>query len=427
MDYLEGANSEQASAILHSHECDGVALVLAGAGSGKTQVLTKRFLHLFHQGAELSSIVALTFTVKAAEEMKHRIANFIELSDEKSVHIRTIHSLCWYVLKERVYGQYNYARMGYLVQPEILMSDRFVSDSDDPNSLSLILCDELISKVTELLLEFPAIATYYKEHFRHLLIDEFQDTSPDQFQLIKLLAGDSQCLFFVGDDDQAIYGFRGADCQIILNLQNDFRQLKVYKLEKNYRSNSGIVSLANKITENKPEEFKKILVSASNRNDALFLNSLPVNLLIQLSGIQEVLRIQSEILKQMKRYKIGYEQFAILIRYNLQVQYYCAALAWLKIPVGPENNGVTVQTIHGSKGLQYPIVFLCGFSNGLCPGGNLTQEASEFQIQDEEQRLFYVAVTRAECVLYLMHTERRVWRGKKRKFKISSFSKCLNT
>jgi len=289
---LDELNSSQVEAVIHP---GGPVLVLAGAGSGKTRIITQRIAYLIKEKAVVpSNILAVTFTNKAANEMKERVHRLIA-RDARDLWIGTFHSVCLRILKKEIDKLEGYRR-DFIIYDEVdqiklireCMNQLGFSDRlFDPRSMrSQIDCaknrglhpgdfgsniyDERISRVYELyekelrrlnaldfgdLLDFivtlfekrPDVLEKYQNQFHHILVDEYQDTNHLQYKIVKLLSGKHRNIFVVGDDNQSIYGWRGADIGNILNFERDFPDAKVIKLERNYRSTKNILRSANAV------------------------------------------------------------------------------------------------------------------------------------------------------------------------------------
>jgi len=446
---LEGLNSEQREAVLHSHKSDGPLLILAGAGSGKTSVLTKRILHRIEQGVDSSKILALTFTAKAAEEMDERVK---ALSPNSKALLCTFHSLGLRILKMKISGIENWKRVGFAKAPlpkeqsnfewqDSLIELGLKAGSVDRENLfcpeikikkdkleklkayvfqsGAIVFEDLIWLSICLLSEFNEVREYVQNLWSEILIDEYQDINPSQYRLVRAILGESKNLFAVGDDDQAIYGFRGADIGNILRFKKDFPNCKVLKLEWNYRSTANILETANRIFTDKPLAFRKKLRAGVLRPYPLFKENRKPEILVSQTAEEETIKLAYEIKSLRDEYSMKWSDFALLSRYNLQCDYYRLALKEYGIPIIEENSpqnfdGVHIETIHGSKGLQYPVVFYCGLAEGLSPS-----DAEP----GEEKRLFYVGVTRAEAHLFFLYCKQRYFRGKLKNFKESRFLK----
>ncbi|HWJ02729.1 MAG TPA: DNA helicase PcrA, partial [Verrucomicrobiae bacterium] len=292
-----GLNPAQAEAVLHT---DGPVLILAGAGSGKTRVLTHRVSHLIDQGVDPRNILAITFTNKAASEMKERVGNLVG-PEAKDIWVATFHSTCVRLLRREIDHVQGYNRnfviydtgdtqsllkqclkeanlddkkfpvrnvaavisdaKNKLQNPEkfdVLAGDYFQQKCADVYKLyqqklkanNALDFDDLIMVTVNLFETTPHVLGFYQTKFRYILVDEYQDTNHAQYMLVKLLAQRHRNLCVVGDIDQSIYGWRGADIQNILDFEHDYSEAKVIKLEQNYRSTKNILAAANKVIEN---------------------------------------------------------------------------------------------------------------------------------------------------------------------------------
>jgi DNA helicase-2/ATP-dependent DNA helicase PcrA len=303
---LDGLNPQQQEAIIHK---GSPLLILAGAGSGKTRVITHRFAYLAG-GAPLDSILAVTFTNKASEEMRSRISTLIK-KDIRGSWVGTFHSQCCRLLRKEIGAlgykndfsiydtndQYSLIRhilkefniyealyKGILSRISVLKSDsitpeKFLSDGDsfgfeerlarvyvryqdELKRCNALDFDDLIMLTIELFRQNPGVLKKYRKQFRSVLVDEFQDTNPAQYNLIKLLAEPGVDICAVGDDDQCIYGFRGARVQNILDFDKDFPGAKVIKLEQNYRSSTNILNVSSHVIEDNSRRKAKKLWSS---------------------------------------------------------------------------------------------------------------------------------------------------------------------
>ena len=351
-------NKEQREAV---ETVDGPLLVLAGAGSGKTRVLTYRIANLIeNHGVAPWSILALTFTNKAAKEMKERTDNLIGI-EESDMWVTTFHSFCVRVLRIDI------DRLGYdsrfviydeqdqngiikdIVSPQIFdekrMSkglvrsmisqaknsgespERFLLDSgtgmDDKlveiyrayqkklKSSNALDFDDLLIKTVELFETCPDVLEKYRKKFRFVLVDEYQDTNAPQYRIIKLICGEHRNICVVGDDDQSIYGWRGADIRNILDFEKDFPGAKVIRLEQNYRSTKAILDCANSvITHNMGRKFKKLWTAKVGGSPVEFLN-------VQ-NERDEAYNIAKTIIDLRRREDRKFNDFAILYRTHAQ-------------------------------------------------------------------------------------------------------------
>jgi DNA helicase II / ATP-dependent DNA helicase PcrA len=310
--FLQTLNPEQREAV---STLEGRLLILAGAGSGKTRVLTTRMAYLIQEkGVSPSSILGLTFTNKAAQEMGHRLAALLSKSLARQVNLCTFHSFCMQVLREEIhhlgftrdfslYDEKDLERLVKLIARDLLehegelpslsstlhaiskanqkeekkdaltWHDRFASEVRQRLKASFraynaVDFDHLLTLTVELFSEHPAVLRKYQERYRYLMIDEYQDTNPIQFRLAELLSSKYQNLCVVGDDDQAIYGWRGAEVANILNF-GAADAVKVIKLEQNYRSHNIVLKAANAIICNNSQRHKKVLWSQNGPGELI--------------------------------------------------------------------------------------------------------------------------------------------------------------
>jgi DNA helicase-2/ATP-dependent DNA helicase PcrA len=310
MSYLEELNDAQRSAVLHK---DGPSMVIAGAGSGKTRVLTYRIAHLIHGGVDPFHILALTFTNKAAREMKTRISKIVGDNQAKNLWMGTFHSvfakllrfeghhlgfpsnftiydtqdsqrLISSIIKEMGLDKdiYKYKQIqqrisafknslitvkAYYNNPELQEADAIARKprmgeiyNEYVNRLfkaGAMDFDDLLLRTNELLNRFPEVLIRYQERFKYILVDEYQDTNHSQYLIVKALSDRYQNICVVGDDAQSIYSFRGANISNILNFQRDYDQVAVYRLEQNYRSTNTIVRAANSVISKNKDQIEK--------------------------------------------------------------------------------------------------------------------------------------------------------------------------
>lgn len=358
MDLLEHLNTRQKEAVTN---VKGPLLVIAGAGSGKTRVLTYRIAYLIGQcGIKPSEILAVTFTNKAAQEMKDRVADLVG-SVGKSIWVSTFHSTCVQILRSNAeYADYkrNFQIFDSSDQ-RVLIKDCLKQLNLDPkryepNALLAAIShaknqllsptayeakaadfwqkqvsrvyslyqvqlktnngldfDDLITQTVWLLQRNPQVCSYYQERFKYILVDEYQDTNHAQYQLVNLLATKYKNLCVVGDDDQSIYAFRGADIRNILEFEHDYPQAKVIRLEHNYRSTQNILEAANNIIKNNQKRKGKELYTHNNKGDKIRLFQAE-NERVEARFIAEV------ILKDIENHSRYYQDFTILYRTHAQ-------------------------------------------------------------------------------------------------------------
>ena len=622
MDLNAILNKEQAEAVQRT---EGPLLVLAGAGSGKTRVLTHRIAYLIQEkGVFPSHILAITFTNKAAAEMRERVEKLLP-GEGNSVWVSTFHSMCLRILRREIehlgynrdfsiYDTDDQRTLMRQILKELNIDSKtlreravlsqisqtknrggnaedYLSESDGDYLSKLIYqCfkryeeklkennaldfDDLLLKTLALFEQFPEVLLQYQERFRYILVDEYQDTNDVQFRLIYELAKKYRNICVVGDDDQSIYRFRGANLENILSFEAEFPGCHTIKLEQNYRSTSPILHLANTvIAENRRRKSKKLWTEKTEGKEVLFQ---------EYETAEEEAR---EVIRHIRGENRFYKDFAILYRTNAQSRLFeeqCIAwnipyqivggvnfyqrreikdlLAYMKIMVNPKDdiaferiinvpkrgignasieklrqyglqfggfslietipfakaaglsgkalseiekfsqmmegwkkeelgklierilddtgyetellsegaieaesrmenirelegkllsyiqeNGedaslaafleevsllsdldrsdltedkITLMTLHGAKGLEFPVVFLVGLSDGLFPSALSLGDDEEIE---EERRLCYVGITRAEEELYLSSAKNRMVNGQTQYFKISRF------
>ncbi len=362
MNILDGLNNKQQEAVLTT---EGPLLVLAGAGSGKTTVLTRRIAHIIEKGlAKPWQILAITFTNKAAAEMASRIASLVG-DDSSEMWIKTFHSACLRILRYdidklgtgytrefNVYDTNDQKRLVKDILKQLNMSEDMypvrslisrISDlktrgvtpkeyeasvSDfrqkgiariyyayqeklmENNSLDF---DDLLCKTVELLEKCPEVLEHYQNKFKYILVDEYQDTNHIQYKLVPMLAKKNRNLCVVGDDDQSIYKFRGADITNILDFENQFKDTKTVKLEQNYRSTQTILNAANNVIKNNKDRKTKSLWTSLGDGEKITLYVLD-------NQISEAAYINSCIEMLVLSGKYNYNDFAILYRTNAQTR-----------------------------------------------------------------------------------------------------------
>jgi len=364
-------NPRQSEAVRY---LDGPLLVLAGAGSGKTRVITRKIAHLIGQaGVSARHIAAVTFTNKAAREMKARVGELLKDLDGRGLMVSTFHTLGLTILKKehKAAG----LRPGFSILDEqdvkhllkelakrddsdqqfidqarhqisawkndLIGPQQAVSLAEDERQLAFAHLydgyrralaaynamdfDDLILRPVEIFREHPEVLERWDNKIRYLLVDEYQDTNGAQYELVKLLVGVRGALTVVGDDDQSIYAWRGARPENLARLKDDFPQLKVVKLEQNYRSTSRILGAANLLIANNPHVFEKKLWSDIGAGDMLRVLSCK-------DEEQEAERVITEILHHKFQTRSDYGDYAILYRGNHQARPFEKALRTHNIP-----------------------------------------------------------------------------------------------
>jgi DNA helicase II / ATP-dependent DNA helicase PcrA len=363
--YLDELNEPQREAVLHK---DGPIMIIAGAGSGKTKVLTTRITHLMsHHGVDAFNILALTFTNKAAKEMKERVERILGNSEARNLYIGTFHSVFARILRSEapnigypsnftiydtddaksvvktvikemdlddkqykanvVYNRISSAKNG-LVGPAEYANDYALQQEDARANRPMIgqiydayakRCykngamdfDDLLFKFYILLKNVPKSLSKYQQKFKYLMIDEYQDTNTAQYEIVKLLGAMHENVCVVGDDAQSIYSFRGATIENILQFEKDYDDVKVVKLEQNYRSTKNILSVANEIIGNNKGQIEKNLFTNNDQGEK-------IKLVRTMTDNDEGKMVADAIQENKLRNHYFNQDFAILYRTNAQ-------------------------------------------------------------------------------------------------------------
>ena len=378
MDYLKGLNEAQYEAVT---TLEGPLMVLAGAGSGKTRVLTMRIAHLITNLVDPFNILALTFTNKAAKEMKERIAKVVGQSEARSLWMGTFHSVFARILRseahylgfpsnftiydsqdslnviKKVLKELNIdadlykpkkvqARISnyknnlitvkaYFNNPELIENDeranmkhmgliyqKYVDVCYRNGSMDF---DDLLLRTNELLTRFPEVLSKYQDRFRYILVDEYQDTNHSQYLIVKALASKFENICVVGDDAQSIYSFRGANIYNILNFKKDYPDAVTVSLEQNYRSTQNIVNAANVVISKNVQQFKKNVFSDNEEGEK-------IKVYRSLSDADEANFVASNIWELHNSQQRKFTDFAILYRTNSQTRAFEDALRRKNIP-----------------------------------------------------------------------------------------------
>ncbi len=377
-EYLIGLNEHQKEAVLH---VNGPIMIIAGAGSGKTKVLTTRVAHLMSIGVDSFNILALTFTNKAAKEMKERVEKILGNNEARNLYIGTFHSVFARILRgeaqrigypsnftiydtddaksvvkqvindmslddklykpSTVYNRISAAKNA-LISPGEYAYDTVLQQEDTRSNRPAIAriydayakrCfkngamdfDDLLIKFYELLKNFPEALSKYQHKFKYILIDEYQDTNPAQYEVIKLLGAMHENVCVVGDDAQSIYSFRGATIENILQFQKDYDEVKVVKLEQNYRSTKSIVNVANEIIKNNKGQIEKVLFTENSEGEK-------IRLIRTMTDNEEGKFVADSIQEQKLRNHFHNRDFAILYRTNAQSRAFEESLRRKGIP-----------------------------------------------------------------------------------------------
>jgi DNA helicase-2/ATP-dependent DNA helicase PcrA len=376
--YLEGLNEQQKEAVIHMN---GPLMIIAGAGSGKTKVLTSRIAHLMNSGVDSFNILALTFTNKAAKEMKERVEKTLGNTEARNLYIGTFHSVFARLLRAEA------SKLGYpqsftiydtddsrsvlkavindmglddkhykpnivhnrissaknaLIGPVEYNSNTMIQQEDARSKRPAIgeiyasyvaRCfkngamdfDDLLFKMHELLRDYPEVLHKYQHKFKYLLIDEYQDTNPVQYQIAKLLGAVHENICVVGDDAQSIYSFRGATIENILQFQKDYDDVKLVKLEQNYRSSASILEVANHVIKNNQGQIPKNLWTENEEGEK-------IKLVRTMTDNEEGKFVADAIQENKLRNHFYNNDFAILYRTNAQSRSFEESLRRTGIP-----------------------------------------------------------------------------------------------
>ncbi len=372
MSIYDTLNEPQREAVLHT---DGPLLILAGAGSGKTRVLTHRIAYLIDErGVNPWNILAITFTNKAAEEMRQRVDSLVSFGAE-SIWVSTFHSACVRILRRfidrlgydnrftiydtddqktlmkevcrkvdidtKVYKERNLLAAVSSAKNEMILPDEFeLNAGGDFGQLKIAKVyreyeaqlkannaldfDDLLVKTVQLLETQPDVLEYYQERFRYIMVDEYQDTNTVQFRLVRLLAGKYRNLCVVGDDDQSIYKFRGANIRNILDFEHEFPDAHVVRLEQNYRSTGNILNAANGVIRNNRNRKEKTLWTDNGDGEKIQLRQFD-------TAFDEAEFIAEDIKKEVRE-GASYNDSAVLYRTNAQSRLFEEKFIAMNIP-----------------------------------------------------------------------------------------------
>ena len=362
--YISQLNEAQQAPVLQK---DGPMIIIAGAGSGKTRVLTVRIAYLMSLGVDAFNILALTFTNKAAREMKKRIGDIVGATEAKNLWMGTFHSVFARILRSEsdklgypsnftIYDTQDSVRLisaiikemqldkdiykpkqilgrissyknslitvkAYFNNPELQEADAmskkprlgeiYANYVDRCFKAGAMDFDDLLLKTNELLNRFPDVLAKYQDRFRYILVDEYQDTNHSQYLIVRALSDRFQNICVVGDDAQSIYAFRGANINNILNFQKDYENVQTYRLEQNYRSTKNIVEAANSIIDKNKTKLDKIVWTANDLGPKIKVHR-------SITDGEEGRFVAGEIFEQKMRNQMLNGQFAILYRTNAQ-------------------------------------------------------------------------------------------------------------
>ncbi|MDF2456476.1 MAG: uvrD [Cytophagaceae bacterium] len=377
MDYLESLNENQQGAVLQT---EGPVMIIAGAGSGKTRVLTYRLAHLIQKGIDPFNILSLTFTNRAAKEMQHRIQSLVG-GEAKNIWMGTFHSVFSRILRSEaekigypsnftiydsddsksliktilnevqlddktykpsvVHNRISAAKNRLISAEAYLKNAHYMADdaaagkpemgrlfklySDRCKKAGAMDFDDLLFNTFKLFNEHIDVLNKYQNRFKYVMVDEFQDTNIAQYMITRKLAAQNRNICVVGDDAQSIYAFRGADIQNILNFEKDYPELKVFKLEQNYRSTQTIVEAANSIISKNKAQLPKNVWTANDQGNY-------IDLIHAGSDNEEGKLIANAIFEAKMQHQLKHSDFAILYRTNSQSRAFEESLRSLNLP-----------------------------------------------------------------------------------------------
>lgn len=377
-DYLNDLNESQKQAVINT---EGPSLVIAGAGAGKTRVLTYRIVHLLQKGIPAGKILALTFTNKAAKEMRDRITRIVSPEIARYLWMGTFHSVFAKILRmegERLGYKSNYTiydssdskslirsiirelnlddniykpgvissristAKNNLVTSSIYAADTSMQEYDKSSRMPLLAdvyrtyaarCfkanamdfDDLLLNTNILFRDFPDVLDKYQQRFNYVLVDEYQDTNYSQYLIVKKLAASHQNICVVGDDAQSIYSFRGARIENILEFKNDYADYQLFKLEQNYRSTQTIVNAANTIIANNEGQIRKNVYSMNEAGEK-------IQVMQAMTDSEEGFNVSSDIFDKKLSQQLNWSDFAILYRTNAQSRIFEETLRRKNIP-----------------------------------------------------------------------------------------------
>ncbi len=447
-------NPEQEEAVRYQQ---GHLIVRAGPGTGKTRLLVHRAARLLAGGVEPGRLLLVTFTRKAAQEMQERLQ---ELSPGAGVRVATFHSLGRGILEEEVGSpleivepearqelirraakaaglaparlEMGITRFKQTLAPEppAELAAGYAAYRQALEQAGLMDLDDLVRRAARLLGEQPERAAAWGHRFQHILVDEYQDVNQAQVELLKLLAGPGTTVTAIGDPDQAIYGFRGADASLFHRFGRDFPGARELALERNYRSTASILAAARGLMQQDGREAVPLQAQSSRDWGPPSIIRLPgaraearwvAGKVVELMG-----GLDSRQVEGGKEAAFGARDIAVLYRVHAQARVLRQALEEAGVPVQVaartelaeldpldfKAQRVSLLTMHAAKGLEWPVVFLTGLEEGLLPYQPPGRPPSEL---DEERRLLYVALTRARRLLFLSRAGRRTLYGRSRR------------
>lgn len=474
---------------------NGQLLIVAGPGSGKTTVLTRRIAYMISEkNLPPQNFLAITFTRRAAQEMRERLSNLLS-KNSNLLNIHTFHSLCFSILKE------NFEKARLAPDFKVITEQEKALYSEKMCPEEILEFDDLINLSVKLLEENSDILESYRKKFKYISVDEYQDIDENQYKLIRLLAPIDGNLCAIGDPNQAIYGFRGGDSKFFNSFTKDYANAQIINLKNNYRSTGSIVNASNQMinsfniisTYDKPHEKITIHTAPTDKAEAEFV----VSTIEKLIGGHSFFSIDSSR-SSGEEGDLSFSDFAVLFRTSLQLPPLIEAFQRSGMPFVKLSNDllcdkkpmrqllnkltdleslddqlkklyerefsdkiedytmkylltlaqnhshkdefihevsicseidtldqradrISLMTLHSSKGLEFKCVFIVGLENEIIP----LYRAKDPQEIEEEKRLLYVGMTRAEQRLYLSHALKRKWYGGYKNLEVSPFLKKI--
>ncbi len=483
---VAGLNPEQAAAV--TAPVGTPLLVLAGAGCGKTTVLTRRIAFLAGEFCPAGAVLALTFTRAAAREMAERVAAFSKGNAGSAPPlITTFHAFCLRLLLWKSKGVPLYTRLGYAKRPRLVSEKNrlrmiaeastreerlllcadvlelsavlarravFNAGTPGPPDIEAVVLDierkygrakkkaglwdfaDFIAGALELMDNHVQAVSGFLSRFRAVLVDEFQDTNPAQIRLLEKIIVPAMPLFAVGDDDQAIYGFQGADRTAVLEFGARFPGASILKLQTNYRSTPAILSAANRIFRSKPKAFRKVLVAGRSGAGSAPQRRAVKNIVFE-SEEDMVSWLAACVERLAGENGVAPSGVAVLFRLNQTLDRVDSMLL-ARLP--SRERRPQLLTVHKSKGREFEAVFLCDLEEGVFPkkqvhGATVSWRERMADLlgitnddhgeMGEEKRLFYVGVTRAKRFLWLVSVRNKELYGRTRRLEPSRFLRLI--
>ncbi len=396
-------NSLQREAVLHGA---GPLLILAGPGTGKTEIILQRSFNLIcEKNVSASQMLIITFSPDAASKIKKQFEAV--LPGLEHPHIGTFYTICELVIRQHIEktGCKNVGCTSEVLPGSYQMAaqraDVYAGYQEKLKNYSTLEFDDLLLLTVQLFEQHPAVLEQWQEQFQWLLVDEYQDINPVQYRLIRMLAGKRRNVCAVGDDDQSIYSWRGADIRHILEFEKDFPGAVVIRLEQNYRSTPTILQAAGAVVARNYGRKPKTLWTEKPDGELIRCELLE-------NDLAESRFVASELIK-LSNQGISLSDTAVFFRTKAQSGLLEETLSAEGVAYHKNNNvgsdSVNLMIFHAAKGLEFKAVFMVGMEERLFPH---VRGLDDLDGMEEERRLCYVGMTRARERLYLLHTRRRM-------------------